>query len=84
MKIYGTELNALVNRLSDEIRQRYPNLYFSMSEFHVRQTLEDIYCDTDNHHIHSTTSGNSHLEKSAEYILTRSKRFRLWNNNGSN
>ena len=39
----------IVNSLSDEIRERYPNLYHSMGGFYVRQILKDL-CDASKKH----------------------------------
>ncbi len=48
MKKSGEQIRQVINNLSLEISERYPNLYHSISEFYVRQILEAQYEASEN------------------------------------
>jgi hypothetical protein len=47
MKKFGIELETIINQLCAQMRERYPNLYYSMSERYIYETLEDLYRDSE-------------------------------------
>lgn len=69
MKKPDTQLSNIVKKLSDEIRERYPNLFHSIGKFQVYKILEDLCKASEKSGIKYTMINGSDCRSTKQVVL---------------